>query len=387
MSFQIKTTKTFQRLTHDIGAGCRVAIRQGGTASSKTFSTLQYLIALADNSKRALTMSVVAETYPHLRRGAMRDFFNILGDSYSSNCHNKSESIYRINKSQIEFFSADQPAKVRGPRRHILFVNEANNVPKETFTQLEIRTEDLIIADFNPTSHFYLHDLIGDSGVAFDISTYKDNRYLAESVVRSIESKKNKDANWWRVYGEGQVGQLEGLIFPEFEQIDRFPDGLQVRYGLDFGFTNDPTALIRIGVTADTIYLDECIYDTALTNSDIGKRMDQHLKRYESIIFADSAEPKSIVEFKRMGFNIRPAPKGPDTILFGIDYIKRYNVKVTKRSIGLIKELRNYRWEKGSDGSFINVPIDLFNHAIDATRYGLSDRIQQNQSYGMRVAI
>ncbi len=343
-------------------------VNQGGTSSTKTDSILRTLILKATQEQGVL-ISVVSESLPHLKRGALRDFLNILKSegAYDENNYNKTDRIIKFGKSEIEFFSADMPDKLRGARRDYLFINECNNISYDAFTQLETRTRKQVFLDYNPTASFWCHThVLPRANVKYITSTYKDNPFLDEKVISRIELRKN-DANWWRVYGLGQVGMTEGVIFPNINIVDEIPTEYNwLCYGLDFGFTNDPTALIAVYKVGDDIYLDQIIYETGLTNSDINAKVTT-LDIPECI--ADSAEPKSIEDLARMGWNVLPAKKGKDSINSGIDLMKRYKINITKRSVDLIKEFRNYQWKQDRDGEYINQPIDYFNHGIDAVRY------------------
>jgi phage terminase large subunit len=388
---RVYTTRLFDRIVsyHTF----RTVILQGGTGSSKTYSILQYLIFIATKSPIPLIISIVGETLPALKRGPYRDFMKILGSSYDQAAHNKTDLSYKIGHCTIEFFSADQPSKVRGPRRDILYINECNNVDYETYTQLEIRTRRRVFLDFNPTSEFWVHEeiLTRPVGVAgdkftykFDISTYKDNQYLDASVVRAIEMRRydlaGNETDWYKVYGKGEIGSKEGLVYPEFEQIDIMPD-LPSVYGLDFGFSNDVAALVKVCITGSSLYLHELMYDLNMTNDDISELMDQSLMRkHLDITYADCAEPKSIVELCRRGWIVKPSLKGRDSVIAGIDWIKQKKIYVTKSSTNLIKELRNYKWAKDRDGKPTNQPIDSWNHCMDAIRYACRSKMGTSQS-------
>lgn len=357
----------------------RIRIVQGGTSSSKTFSIIPLLITHAIQNPYT-EISVVSESIPHLKRGAVKDFVNIMimTGNYRDAQFNKSDLKYKFsNGSFIEFFSADQPDKLRGARRHVLFINECNNIDFESYNQLAIRTRDFIYLDYNPTAEFWVHtELIKDQDSDFVILTYKDNEALDQAIVREIEKAKERAKtsaywdNWWKVYGLGQVGSLEGVIFSNWKQINQVPiDSKLIGYGMDFGFTNDPTTLVSVHRSDNTIIVDELIYQSGMLNSDIIRRLkDLDLGRFDKI-YADSAEPKSIEEIYRSGFNIKPVTKGSDSIQFGIDILQNFEILVTKRSVNLIKELRSYTWDRDKTGKSINKPIDSFNHAIDAMRY------------------
>ena len=367
----------------------RVRIVQGGTSSSKTFSIIPLLITYAiDNPFTEI--SIVSESIPHLKRGALKDFQKIMlmTDNYRDSYFNKSSLKYTFsNNSYIEFFSVDQPDKLRGARRDILFINECNNIDFESYQQLSVRTKKFIYLDYNPTNEFWVHtELKNDIDSDFVVLTYKDNEALDPAIVREIEKARDKAqtssywANWWNVYGLGQLGSLEGVVFPNWEQIDTIPaEAKFLGSGLDFGYSNDPTAMIAVYEYNGQIIADELIYSTSLLNSDIIRLMKQD-KRLP--IWADSAEPKSIEEIRRAGFNIKPVVKGADSINFGISVLQQKEILVTKSSTNLIKELRNYSWDTDKTGKKLNRPIDDYNHAIDALRYfammGLSIRKSRN---------
>lgn len=356
----------------------RIRIVQGGTSSSKTFSIIPLLIHYASLNTGS-EISIVSESIPHLKRGALKDFKKIMQwtDNYKDERLNKSNLKYTFaNNSYIEFFSVDQPDKLRGARRDILFINEANNVSFEAYNQLAVRTKKFIYIDYNPTSEFWAHtELLQDQDADFVILTYKDNEALDDAIVKEIEKAKEKAKtskyweNWWNVYGLGKVGSLEGVVFPNWDETMQVPgDAKLLGGGMDFGYTNDPTAYIQCYKLNNTLIFDEVIYRTGLLNSDI-----KDLLRSNNVgmtaIYADSAEPKSIAEIRRYGFNIKGADKGRDSVLYGINILQQHHFLVTKRSTNLIKELRNYTWDTSKTGEKLNKPVDAFNHAIDAIRY------------------
>jgi len=371
MSFQTTTAQSkIARLRK------RIRIVQGGTSSSKTFSIIPLLISYAIENPMS-EISIVSESIPHSKRGAIKDFqkIMILCDLYKDSQFNKSDLKYRFkNGSYIEFFSVDQPDKLRGARRDILFVNECNNIDFESYQQLSVRTKKFIYLDYNPTNEFWVHtELMNDKDTDFVVLTYKDNEALDKAIVKEIEKAKEKAKtssywdNWWKVYGLGQLGSLEGVIFNNWQIIDNIPtEATLLGFGLDFGFSNDPSSLIAVFQYNDKIICDERIYATGLLNSDIIRLMN-HDKRLP--IWADSAEPKSIEEIRRAGFNIKSVEKGKDSIVYGISVLQDKDILVTKPSINLIKELRSYSWDTDKAGKKLNKPIDDFNHAIDALRY------------------
>jgi phage terminase large subunit len=343
----------------------------GGTSASKTVSILIWLESYAATVPNQ-TISVVSETFPHLKRGAIRDFMNILQEHkvWQESAWNKTDCIYSFsNGSVIEFFSADQPGKVRGPRRDVLFINEANNISYETYTQLEIRTKTLIWLDWNPVSEFWWYsEVMGKQDCDFLTLTYRDNEGLDPLVVQAIEVRKG-NKNWWKVYGEGLLGDAEGKIYIDWQQIDDCPHEARLeRYGIDFGYSNDPTAIIAIYTWNNSYIFDEICYQKGLTNKQIA---DILLNQDRALCVADSAEPKSVDEIRSYGINIIGSNKGKGSVLQGIQYVQDKRISATKRSINLLKEYRNYLWMVDKDGKIINEPSPIFNHAMDALRYGM----------------
>ena len=343
----------------------------GGTGASKTISILLWLIDYAQTHKNEL-ISVVSESFPHLKRGAMRDFLNIMETHkyFKPDKWNKTDYTYTFETgSRIEFFSADQPGKVRGPRRDILFINEANNIPYETFTQLEVRTNKIIWLDWNPVAEFWFYTEVKDKDdVDFLILTYKDNEALDKNIVRAIESRKG-NKNWWRVYGLGLLGEAEGRIYTDWKTIDEIPHEAKLkRYGLDFGYTNDPTAIVAIYYYNGGFILDEIMYKKGLSNRQIA---DVLLNQEDALVIADSAEPKSIDEIASYGVPVIGSQKGRGSVLQGIQYVQEQRISVTKRSLNLLKEYRNYLWLTDKEGKIINEPSPIFNHLMDAVRYGM----------------
>ena len=375
---RIHATRIFEENTQAWLGGKRRALDEGGTASSKTWSILQILILIAQSAKHPLLISVVSESLPHLKRGAIRDFFRILDEGTENNPrYNKTEQTYSFGRGRIEFFGADEAAKVRGPRRDILFINEANNVPWETARGLDIRTAKFTFCDWNPVSEFWAHEYwIGQDENAYIHSTYQDAiAVLPQEVIANIESNRDKDPNWWNIYGLGRIGHIEGLIYPYFEQIDRLPAG-DIFYGLDFGFSTDQTALTKNVIIGDELFSQELIYETGLTNDDIANRMDELgvRKQYDEI-FADSAEPKSITEIYKLGFNIKPCPKGADSVEYGHQKLRQYKQRWTKDSVNCIKEQRNFRYIPDKNGKLTDKSTHIFSHGMDSRRYGVIGKL------------
>jgi phage terminase large subunit len=360
----------------------RIIVNEGGTSSSKTYSSLQILTDICNHRTKPLIVSTVSESLPHLKLGCIRDFQNIAGDDFDAKKWNATEHSYAFSRNVVmEFFSADQPGKASGPRRDILYCNEVNNIPKAVFDQLDMRTRRLVMVDFNPVCEFWIHALKGRPEVAWIHSTYLDARHvLPQSIIDKIEAKRELDPNWWNVYGLGLIGNVEGLVHPVFTQDD-MPEGKGIEfYGLDFGYTNDPTCLVKCVLIEKDLFCDELIYETGLTNQDIAKRFETlGIKKHHAEIFADGSEPKSIEEIYRSGYNIKAAPKGPDSVIQGIQKINQYRQHWTKRSLSAIKEMRNYRYITDKDGKLTNKPRDDFNHAMDGRRYAVVGKIANDK--------
>lgn len=370
MYSQTTATKKIKSLDQRIRAVC------GGTSASKTISILLYLIAKAQHDKTPTLTSVVSESFPHLKRGAMRDFQNIMESHgyFNPDNWNKTDYTYTFETgSKLEFFSADQPGKVRGPRRDRLFINEANNIPYEAYDQLTVRTKEFILLDWNPTTEFWFYDqVLGQrDDVDFITLTYKDNEALAPEIVQDIESHKN-NKNWWKVYGEGQLGEVEGRIYTGWKlDVDEIPhEARLIRRGLDFGYAKDPAALIDIYEYNGGYILDELFVRTGMLNRDIASHI---LAQPDAnvLTIADSAEPKSIDEMKEYGVNITGSNKGPGSRNQGIQFVQGLKISVTKRSLNLKKAYNNYMWKTDKDGHILPEPDHFLSDAMDAVRYGL----------------
>lgn len=353
----------------------------GGTSASKTISIVLILIDYAQTHKNEM-VSIVSESFPHLKRGVMRDFDSIMKEhNYWKEARwNATDKIYTFESgSKIEFFSADQSDKVRGPRRDVLFINEANNIPYETYLQLEIRTKKIIWLDWNPVSEFWWYEsedgglgVKDQENVDFITLTYLDNEALDSSIVQSIESKK-ANKNFWLVYGMGQLGEAQGRVYTGWQIIDEVPFEARLeRYGLDFGYTNDPTASDAIYRHNNGYIIDEVIHQKGLSNKQIA---DIFLNLPRALVIADSAEPKSIDEITSYGVSIVPSIKGEGSLLKGIQYVQDQRISVTKRSLNTIKEYRNYLWQTDRDGKVINEPSTIWNHHMDDIRYGINSLV------------
>lgn len=359
----------------------RLRFIQGGTSAAKTIGILSIATDMAQKDKVPTTTSIVSESFPHLKRGAIRDWLMIMEEQgyFQPNRWNKTDFTYTFETgSKLEFFSVDQPGKVRGPRRDRLFCNELNNIPFETFEQLEVRTKDIIWADWNPTNEFYAYtEILGKrNDVDHIILTYKDNEGLDSAIVASIEARRDRKG-WWKVYGEGQLGEVEGKIYKDWDIIDEVPHQARLeRRPLDLGYTNDPTAIVDIYYFNGGYIVDEVCFQKAMLNSAIADLLlNQPIP--QTLVIADSAEPKSIDELKLRGLNIVPAEKGPDSVRNGIALVQDQRISITKRSINIIKEYRNYLWKIDKDGKILNEPEHQFSHSMDAIRYGLTSIIKK----------
>ena len=360
----------------------RIRALQGGTAASKTISALIYLIAKAQTDKIPTLTSVVSESFPHLKRGAIRDFLNIMeGHGYfKTDRWNKTDYTYTFETgSKMEFFSVDQPGKVRGPRRQRLFGNEINNWSNgfEIFEQLEVRTTELVIVDWNPTNEFWFYEnILPRDDCELIILTYLDNEASDQSIVNSIESRKDRK-QWWKVYGEGQLGEVEGKIYKDWDIIDEVPHHARLeRYGVDFGYSNDPTAIVAVYYYQGGYIIDEIAFKTHMFNSNIADVIEAQ-ETPGILIVADSAEPKSIAEIKLRGINIIACEKGADSVRNGIQLVQDQPISVTKRSLNIIKAYRNYMWDTDKEGKILNVPNHDWSDAMDAVRYALTQLIKK----------
>ena len=372
----------------------RIRIAQGGTSASKTISILIGLIEYAQKDKTPKTTSVVSESFPHLKRGAIKDFLDILKahNVYDDKRWNKTDYVYTFeNGSRIEFFSADQPGKVRGPRRDRLFINEANNVSYETFEQLEIRTKDFVFLDYNPVQEFWVEEVVKRDDAERIILTYKDNEALSEEIVKSIEQRKNRKG-WWKVYGEGQLGEVEGRIYSGWAIIEDIPHEARLeRYGVDFGYTNDPTAIVAIYYYNGGYIVDEIAFQKGLSNKQIA---DILLNQKKALVVADSAEPKSIDELRSYGLNVisvakrQGETKSENFQKWAINNVQEQQMSATKHSVNVIKSYRNYFWEVDKNGKILNVPEHTWSDAMKAIEYPMTTLvsiIRNREMYDMEA--
>lgn len=368
----------------------RIFVNQGGTSSGKTYCIMQRLISIAVNEPAIIT--VAGQDLPNLKVGAMRDTETIFSDSeWLQGFFTWNRSDYTIkgqNGSLIEFKSYDGEQDAKNGKRDYLFINEANGITYGIYWQLAIRTRRQIFIDYNPSARFWVHEqVLGREGVKLIISDHRSNMFLTDEEHRRIEGIS--DPELWKVYARGKTGSITGLVFSHFNVVDDLPPREEWKvsaWGLDWGFSADPSALVHLVLAHGEIWTDEVIYRTGMTNPDIAQAMKEAGLTGRDEIVADSAEPKSIAELNRMGYFVKPCKKGADSISNGIDILKRYTWNVTRRSAGLRKELLAYKWKTDRNGDMTNQPIDAFNHAIDAVRYAASETLGvRTQPRGVKV--
>ncbi len=362
----------------------RIKIIRGGSSAGKTIAILMILIDYAIKNPYK-EISIVAESIPHLRRGGLKDFLNLLKltNRYDERKFNRSTLKYEFsNGSYIEFFSTDQPDKLRGARRTDLFINECNNIDFESYQQLAIRTSENIWLDYNPTNIFWVDkELIGQEDTDFITLTYKDNESLSSTIVKEIEKAKVKAktstywSNWWKVYGLGEIGSLEGACIPDWKSIDNIPEDARLLCGgLDFGYSVDNSTYIRLYKWNNAYIFDELLCRKGMLNRDISRFLTD--KRVLEPVFADSAEPKSIHEIRSYGHKIFPVTKGRDSVIYGINLINQNEIYITSTSKNLIRELQGYVWDKDKEGNNIQKPTGIHPDCIDAARYALMMQLE-----------
>ena len=377
----MKYTNVFRANLEAYHTGKRRALNEGGTWSSKTYSILQLIIEIADGAREPILLSVVSESFPHLRRGVMRDFKRILGQMWDESRWTATTSTYQFKQAQVEFFSADDASKLRGGRRDILFINECNNITYEAFNELDIRTRKFTVLDWNPVSEFWAHEcLIGKPENAYIHSTYKDvEDVIPEDVRKNIEAKKDTDPNWWNVYGLGLIGKVEGLVYPFFSQVDRLPSGGVDVIGVDFGFSGDPCAVVRNKIFEHELYSQEILYEYGLTNPDLSRRMEESISQRQDELYADSAEPKSIEELYRLGWDIKPCSKGPGSVEFRHQKTRQFKQYWTKDSLNCIKEQRNFRYITDKNGKLTEKTTHQWSHGMDARDYAVVGKLEPKE--------
>jgi len=361
----------------------KIVVEQGGTRSGKTYNILLWIIFHYCGKNVGKTITIARKTFPAVRSSVMRDFIEILkgSDLYREENHNKSNHEYMLNGNMVEFISMDQPQKIRGRKRDLAFLNEANELTFEDWQQIVFRTNGRIILDYNPsdTFHWIYDRVIPRDDADFYQTTYRDNPFLDPTIIQEIERLKETDEHYWRVYGLGERGTNRAQVF-QFTTIQQIPETAKfLSFGLDFRFTNDPSALVGCYQEGDNLYFKELLYSTNLTNQDLDREFRRlEIGRYDEI-FGDSSEPKSIEELHRMGWNIKPTQKGADSVNAGIDMLKRYKIHILGSN--LMKEMENYKWLEDKNGNLLNKPEDKWNHLIDALRYGVYNKLSK-PNYG-----
>ncbi|NDG53744.1 MAG: PBSX family phage terminase large subunit [Flavobacteriia bacterium] len=366
-------------------------VNQGGTSSGKTYAILQVLFTKA--LEEECTITVVGQDIPNLKVGAFRDALDIINSDESIKQqifhYNRSDRIFTFkNKSIMEFNSYDNQQDAKSGKRDYLFVNEANGIPYNMYEQLSLRTRKQVYIDYNPDTSFWVHEkIIPLDTTELIISDHRHNPFLSSKVREKIEALKERDESLWKVYARGITGRIEGLVLKKWYVLNEsFEDKKIIGYGIDFGFSNDPSTLIEVRMQDGDLYVRELIYETGLTNQDISDRMEALGVSKGALIVADSAEPKSIEELRRRNWTVDGVKKGKDSVMFGINLLKGYKINVNSSSTNLIKELEQYRWKVDKNGNTLNVPIDEYNHAIDALRYLIMHKFSK-KGYGQYTVI
>lgn len=376
----LKCSNVFDRNFKAYKDGVRYIINQGGTSSTKTFSTLQLLVAISLKYNKKI--DIVGLSVPHLKTGVLTDMPFVceqFGINFND-CYKESDKVFQAGEGRIYFLAFDKLGKAHGGRRDVLYMNEANHLHYNIVEQLMVRTRDTIFIDYNPTNEFWVHTKVmkdEPEKARLIRSTYKDNPFLEQEIIDMIESKKGNN-NFWRVYGLGELGIAEGLVFDNFEEKDfeknRFS---RYYYGLDWGFSNDPFACVRVAVENDCLYICDEIYQKKLLNKDSAPLVKALVNN--SYVYCDSAEPKSIAEFQNMRVNAIAVKKGVGSIESGVKHIQSYkHVYIHPSCPNTLSEFRNYEWKTDKNGECLPMPVDAFNHAIDAIRYALDDLIGIN---------
>ena len=366
---KIKTNIVYDHL---LNSDKKIIVEQGGTRSGKTYNIILWIIFEYCTNNRNKVITVCRKSFPSLRATVLRDFMSILESHnlYSEKFHNKSNSEYYLFGNLVEFISLDQPQKIRGRKRDLLFINEGNELFWEDWQQLVFRTQERIVIDFNPSDeyHWIYDKVLPRDDCDFFKTTYLDNPFVEESIRKEIELLRDTDEQYWQIYGLGERAASRSTVF-RYAEVSHIPEDAElVAYGMDFGFSNDPSTLVSVYTKDINLYVKEHLYRTAMTTTDIHKfLLSEELS--SKPIYADSAEPRLISELRRMGHNIFPSLKGKDSINAGIDLLKRYKINILSTSSNAISEFRNYKWKEDKSGALLNTPIDDNNHIIDPCRY------------------
>lgn len=366
---KIKTNVVYQHL---LEADTKIVVEQGGTRSGKTYNIILWIIFEYCTKNNNKVITICRKAFPSLRATVMRDFMAILEEHkcYSEKFHNKSNSEYHLFGNLVEFISLDQPQKIRGRKRDLLFINEGNELYFEDWQQLVFRTQEKIILDFNPSDeyHWIYDKVLPREDCTFHKTTYLDNPFVEESIIKEIELLKDTDEQYWQIYGLGERAASRSTVF-KYVEVNKIPEDAElIAYGMDFGYTNDPTSFVSVYTRERNLYIKEHLYKTQMTTSDINNFLKNEDLENKPI-YADSAEPRLISELRKMGHNILPSIKGKDSINAGIDLLKRYKINILSTSTNAITEFRNYKWKEDKSGALMNTPEDNWNHIIDSTRY------------------
>jgi phage terminase large subunit len=371
MNLDIETTITYQNQEN---SPKRVTHHVGGTRSGKSYAILQWIIVQLLQTKQ--TATIVRRTIPSLKRTVIKDIKDIMDGLgiWEDDCYNITDRVYTFyNDSEIQFISTDDPQKLRGLKSDILWIDESQEVDEESYFQLMIRTSGPIILSYNPTvSPFHWLRTMDDCHRYF--TTFRDNPYLSKEIINAIKALEKNNPKAWRIYGLGEFVANDKAIF-EFDVVDGIPVGAEfVCYGMDFGYSNDPTAIVSLWKLNNEIYITEHCYEKGMVTTDIANKLKELVEGREEI-WADSAEPRLIEELKRMGYNIRPVIKGKDSINFGIQVLQNYKLKIPKQCPNLLNEMYSYEWETDRFGKQLDRPVDFNNHCIDAARYAAMMRL------------
>nr|WP_294796259.1 terminase large subunit [uncultured Mucilaginibacter sp.] len=375
---------------HNYASTAHVVVNQGGSSSGKTYAILQVLFCRACKGEKQV-ITVAAQDIPNLKAGALRDALNIFNASEelksAVKSFNKTDRIFEFhNGSLIEFKGYGDSQDAKSGKRDYLFINEANGVAWTIYAELALRTRKQIFIDYNPNTAFWVHDsVLGRKGVELIISDHRHNPFVDDLTREKIESIKDDDYEQWKVYARGLTGKISGLVLTNWLLCDGIPPGSRlVAVGLDFGFTNDETGCLVVYQSAGALWINELLYETRLTNMDISKRLAEAGISKHTEIIADSAEPKSIEELRRLGWRVSGAKKGPDSIKHSIDLLKRYKLNITRNSVNLRKELERYKWRTDLSGKALNEPIDRWNHLIDPLRYVALNKLMESRTSAPR---
>lgn len=378
---KVQTTRIYAEISKAVAAGYTTISEQGSSRSSKTYNTLIWLIVylLQHPKTRA---AIVRKSMPTIKGSVYHDFEEIMKDKmglWADTCMNKTEMVYRFpNGSELEFFGCDNEQKMRGRKRDVLYCNEANELAFIEWQQLKMRTTRFAIVDYNPSysDDHWLCTLNADPRTYHFITTYKDNPFLEQAVIDEIESLKDKNPALWQIYGLGLQAVVEGLIFKNVDVVDNIPRGAMEwhRKGVDYGFTNDSTAIVDVYIHGRDMYIDEVCYRTQMLTGDIIRELKDPTDPNVKII-AESADPRMNTEIRRAGLNLHEVRKYKGSIEAGITKMLEYNIHVTRRSVNVLKEFHNYTYQQTRDGRWLNTPIDAFNHAIDACRYVILEEV------------